>query len=180
MKCPRCDHEFEVQSEVRSGGYLLSFPNVKNGTSDSNPNSSENPNRAGARVRGKGREYSEAFTVAWKAYPRGEEKFQAYGQWIIEARRIGGETRLLPLILAALKWQAPLFHDGTQFFPLPYFERYLKHRKWEDERPATKTAVVRASIDRAAESTDKYLARLNASAGKQATPEEIRALRGVK
>ena len=93
-------------------------------------------------MRGKAREYSPAFETAWRAYGRKEEKLRAYGEWIVQARLTGGETLLLPLILASLKWQGPGWAmEGWKF--APYFERYLKRRKWEDERPPQPTAAPR-------------------------------------
>lgn len=60
---------------------------------------------------------------------------RAFGEWLVAAHSVGGETSLLPLILGSLAWQAPIWADeGWKF--APYFERYLKRRKWEDEPPA--------------------------------------------
>jgi hypothetical protein len=85
-----------------------------------------------ARARGKAVEYSQHFETAWKLYGRKEEKAQAFAAWKIEGARLGGEEALLPLILRALAWQAPIWAaDGWRF--AKYFERYLKRRKWEDE-----------------------------------------------
>lgn len=72
--------------------------------------------------------------VAWKLYPRGEEKWPAFTEWQIAAEAVGGEQHLLPLIQAALSWQIPI-HQRDNFEFLPYFRRYLKWRKWEDEPP---------------------------------------------
>lgn len=176
VTCPKCLEEFEAELESNSGGFL----SLSEGSSEkpSGSKSSLLSNQTRPRARGKAKEYSEAFSIAWKAYPRGEEKNRAFGQWIIEARRIGGDTLLLPLIVAALKWQAPLFLDSAQFFPLPYFERYLKHRKWEDERPLERQAVPRPIDDRLSRGTDRKLAELRAHADKRATPEEIARARG--
>jgi hypothetical protein len=131
-------------------------------------------------VRGKARDYSEAFSIAWKEYPRGEEKHRAFGQWIIEARRIGGDTLLLPLIIRALKWQAPLFLDSAQFFPLPYFERYLKRRKWEDEQPRQRQAVPRHIDDTLSRNTSKKIAEINQYADKRPSADELAKLRGAR
>src|SRR4029079_3951741 len=85
-------------------------------------------------VRGKAREYSKAFEIAWKAYPRREQKFEAYAIWQLRSRDVG-ETELLTLIMLALNWQKKGWaKEGYKF--APYFERYLKRRKWEDEPPA--------------------------------------------
>ena len=93
-----------------------------------------------SRTRGKALSYSGSFEVAWRSYGRKEEKLRAYKEWIVQAPSVGGETRLLQLILAALKWQAPEYAaEGWKF--AKYFERYLRARKWEDEpRPAAAPA----------------------------------------
>lgn len=125
MKCPHCLSEFEVQL----GGLSL----LSGSGSNSSNGSTEEKETPKKPVRGKAREYSQAFEMAWKAYGRKEQKFEAFGVWIIRARE-EGETKLLTLILGALKWQGQIWGaDGWQF--APYFERYLKRRKWEDERP---------------------------------------------
>jgi len=77
--------------------------------------------------------YSDAFGEAWKLYGRHEEKPKAFAQWKAEARGMeGGEQELLGLVSSALVWQGKLWApDGWKF--APYFERYLKRRRWEDE-----------------------------------------------
>lgn len=95
------------------------------------PDPDQTPGRA---KRGKSRQYSTGFETAWKTYGRGEGKFAAFRAWEIEAEMVGGDQILLDLILAALKWQAPIFAaDGWKF--APHFERYLKRKRWTDERP---------------------------------------------
>jgi hypothetical protein len=127
-------------------------------------------------VRGKAREYSQGFEMCWKAYGRKDQKFEAFGVWIVRAREIGGETLLVTLILGALKWQAPLWaKDGWTY--APYFERYLKRRKWEDEPPPRPQAVPRHIDDSLSKSTDRKIAALNAHADRRATPEELAELR---
>lgn len=84
------------------------------------------------RGRGKAAKYSEEFEAAWKAYGRKEEKGAAFEAWKVATKTVGGHPQLLTLIFSALKWQGPLFlKEGWKF--APYFERYLKRRKWEDE-----------------------------------------------
>jgi hypothetical protein len=84
------------------------------------------------RVRGKKAVCSAEFETAWKQYGRKEEKANAYAAWKAVAPSVGGEVALLGVVLAALKWQGPLFaKEGWKF--AKYFERYLKRRKWEDE-----------------------------------------------
>jgi hypothetical protein len=132
--------EFEVKLGGISGSDLRS---IKNQNTDQKEIL---PLIAGPRRRGKAREYSEAFEAAWSAYGRHEEKLRAFGQWVIAAKSEGGETLLLPLILTSLSWQSKLWApEGWKF--APYFERYLKRRKWEDERPAQ--APLPRPIDRA-------------------------------
>lgn len=163
--CPRCGLEFdpqlEVQSEVESGGLSLSGSEIGFRSDPEPPASSKPPVRA---RRGKAREYSTYFETAWKAYGRREEKLRAYGEWIAQARQLGGETLLLPQILDALRWQCPMWdEDGWNF--APYFERYLKRRKWEDERPPQRAPqrqavpfAVRAEEER---SSRKHQSNLN-------------------
>lgn len=132
MKCPKCSHEFEVTK----GG--LSLPSGLHDHSETEEQKIETPKKP---VRGKAREYSQAFDIAWKAYGRKEQKFEAFGVWLLRSQELGGEPQLLTLILGALKWQTPIWAmEGWKF--APYFERYLKRRKWEDEQPPlpTKTA----------------------------------------
>jgi hypothetical protein len=65
---------------------------------------------------------------------------------MIRAKELGGETLLVTLILGSLRWQGPIWAaDGWKF--APYFERYLKRRKWEDERPAPTPRVVPRATD---------------------------------
>lgn len=79
--------------------------------------------------------YSQAFVDCWKAYGRKEDKPGAYEQWLREVTRVGDESDLRALILDALYWQAPPWaEEGWKF--APYFVRYLKRRRYEDERPA--------------------------------------------
>lgn len=138
--CPKCGFDLGSNLGVSLQGNLSSIT----GESDPNPISPGNPNRA--RVRGKARDYSPAFETAWRAYGRKEEKLRAYGEWIVQARLAGGETLLLPLILSSLKWQSEGWAtEGWKF--APYFERYLKRRKWEDERPPMPTGISRPHVE---------------------------------
>lgn len=177
MNCPRCHLEFEVQSEVGSGGCISS--DLKQPAESDQDSNSSLLGKPRARVRGKAREYSAAFETAWRAYGRKEEKLRAYGEWIIQARLSGGDTLLLPQILDALRWQSRIWApDGWRF--APYFERYLKRRKWEDERPPTPQAVPRYIDDSRSRGTDRKIAELRAAATRSATPEELAALRGER
>lgn len=132
MKCPHCGGELGGENGVTKGG--LSLPDSK-----SDHLANQNIETPKFRPRGKAREYSQAFEIAWKTYGRKEQKFEAFGVWLLRAKEFGGEPLFLTLILAALKWQVPMWEtDGWKF--APYFERYLKRRKWEDERPAPPVA----------------------------------------
>jgi hypothetical protein len=124
---------------VELGG--LSLPSGSgSGVSDADQKQIETPFLPKRPVRGKAREYSQAFEIAWKAYGRKEQKFEAFGVWLLRAKELGGEPQLLTLILKALKWQGPLWAvEGWKF--APYFERYLKRRKWDDEEPPAPTKV---------------------------------------
>lgn len=125
-------------------------------------------------VRGRAREYSQAFEIAWKSYGRKEQKFEAFGVWLVRAKEAGGEPRLLTLFLGAIKWQGPLWMvEGWKF--APYFERYLKRRKWEDEAPPLPVRAGRLPITdgQAAATTAKLAA---ARAVVPATREQIEEL----
>ena len=140
--CPRCALEFEVQSDLEKGaglGGILSGSSIQSREiTDSIPILLSNQTRP--RVRGKARDYSAAFETAWRQYGRKEEKLRAFGEWIVQSRLAGSENLLLPLILRSLTWQGPDWAgDGWKF--APYFERYLKRRKWEDERPPAPTST---------------------------------------
>lgn len=177
MICPRCQLEFEGQSGVGSGGCISS--DLKQPPESDQDSNSSLLGKPRARVRGKAREYSAAFETAWRAYGRKEEKLRAYGEWIIQARLSGGDTLLLPQILDALRWQTRIWApDGWRF--APYFERYLKRRKWEDERPPTPQAVPRYIDDSLSQGTDRKIAQLRAAADRRATPEQMEELRKAR
>ena len=137
MSCPHCVHCQKLGVEL--GG--LSLQSSQGIEIQSNEEKTiETPFSPKRPVRGKAREYSQAFEIAWKAYGRKEQKFEAFGVWLLRAKELGGEPQLLTLILKALKWQGPLWAvEGWKF--APYFERYLKRRKWDDEEPPAPTKV---------------------------------------
>lgn len=167
-RCPNCSHEFDPEK----GGLTLVLDLDQTKTTEEQ---SKTPKSAG---RGKAREYSQAFNIAWQSYGRKVQKFEAFAVWLVRAKEVGGEAKLLTLILTALKWQsADWASEGWKF--APYFERYLKRRKWEDEPPPQPQAVPRP-IDRRAETTDRKIAELRSYDGKQATPDQLAALRGAK
>lgn len=170
MICPHCNQEIGVSK----GGLSLisgSTEEKRNNEEEDNP-----PNPAPKYpARGKAREYSKAFEIAWKAYPRREQKFEAYAIWQIRCREIG-ETELLTLIMVALNWQKKGWAKEEWYQP-PYFERYLKRRKWEDEPTPARQAVPRHIDDGMARSTDKVIERYRGAAARAATPEELAELR---
>ena len=156
MSCPHCEHCMKLGGE--KGGLSLLSGSDQGKTTDQRER--ETPKKG---VRGPAREYTQAFELAWKAYGRKEQKFEAFGIWLIQAKGVGGEPQLLTLILAALKWQAPGWAaEGWKF--APYFERYLKRRKWEDEKPPAPVAyspqreIERERSDRVIEATNRKAA----------------------
>lgn len=163
MSCPQCPH---CKSEVQLGGLPLSDSNTNGTTTEK-----ETPK---IRVRGPAREYTQAFESAWEAYVRREQKFEAFAIWLLRSKEAGGEAKLLTLILAALKWQTPLWAVEDYKFA-PYFERYLKRRKWEDEPPPRPQAVPRP-IDRRAEATDKKIAEYRRAQERTADPTAVAEL----
>lgn len=168
MNCPKCG--FGLGSNLG-----VSLSGSEGHHTDSVPQSSLLSDQTRPRVRGKAREYSDAFETAWRAYGRKDEKLRAYGEWIIQARLAGGDTLLLPLILASLRWQGPIWAaEGWKF--APYFERYLKRRKWEDEPPPVPQRITPPPDDRGIRAVDRNLAKLHAV--KTATADELAALRG--
>lgn len=170
MSCPHCIH---CQKGVEKGGLSLLSGSDQGKSTDQDQK--ETPKKP---VRGPAREYTQAFEVAWKAYGRKEQKFEAFGVWLIQQKGVGGEPQLLTLILTALKWQGPLWaSEGWKF--APYFERYLKRRKWEDEppprvevpaRPRVESfrerdeRIVRERIEREREQSDRIIEATNRKA----------------
>lgn len=136
MSCAECPHcqKLGVNLGVSKGG--LSLPSESSSILITGEDKKETPK---LRVRGKAREYSQAFEIAWKSYGRKEQKFEAFGVWLLRAQELGGEAQLLTLFLTAIKWQAPGWAaEGWKF--APYFERYLKRRKYDDEMPPAPVA----------------------------------------
>ena len=164
MSCPQCPH---CQIPIPKGG--PSLLGIGNNPEKSNNEERETPKSG---VRGKARDYSQAFELVWKAYPRKEQKFEAFAIWSLRMKEAGGESSLATLILGSLKWQMGVWQNDDYKF-VPYFERYLKRRKWEDEPPTRPQAVPR-HIDRSAEATDRKIAQYRDAASRAATPEEIR------
>jgi len=163
MSCPQCPH---CQSEVQKGG--LSLISDRSSTEERREDQKEPPKYP---VRGKAREYSKAFEIAWKAYPVRVQKFEAFAVWNVRAREIG-ENELLTLIMVALNWQKKGWAKEADWYKPPYFERYLKRRKWEDEPPGSQ--AVPRPIDRGTEATDRKVAQYREAQARAASPEEIR------
>lgn len=148
--------------------------------SDSSPNGEQNEDKKvppNFPVRGKAREYTKAFEIAWKSYPNRQEKFEAFAIWGVRAKEIG-ENELLTLIMVALNWQKKGWSkEGNKF--VPYFSRYLKRRKWEDE-PLETQAVPRAIDDRLSQATSRKIAEINSYADKRPSADELAKLRGAR
>lgn len=117
------------EAPISGGGISFSDPDLLSGPG-SNP-SSKLTNRFHNKMRA---QYSAAFEAAWDLYPRRDEKAMAYAQWKYCAKDIG-EDNLAALVIAALQWQVPLLWAGPNWRFAKYFARYLKAKKWEDERP---------------------------------------------
>lgn len=78
--------------------------------------------------------YSSAFQAVWAVYGRREEKEAAFGLWKDMSGRLGGEEALRDRCLDALRWQGPAWAAEAWKYA-PYFERYLKKSRFNDEKP---------------------------------------------
>lgn len=177
MKCPRCSHQFEVPegvpTEVTTGANSSS--DLKISVRNLNPQSSLLSGTR-ARVRGPNKEYSPAFEAAWVQYGRKQEKEESFFRWRLAATTVGGEEPLLRLCLAAFRWQAREWgQEGWKY--APYFHRYLKRRKWEDEPPPAPQAIPRVIDDRLSNGTDRKVAEYRNAQARAATPEQLAELR---
>jgi hypothetical protein len=83
-------------------------------------------------------EYSPLFQDAWKAYGRKESKRNAWASWRLLSKKLpGGEESLHQLITTAINgWQGTKFAADNWKYA-PYFERYIKDCRWEDEPETT-------------------------------------------
>jgi hypothetical protein len=181
MKCPACQHEFGVTE-----GVTVAVNGSANSSSDPDPISlSSNPQASllsepRARVRGPNKQYSAAFEAAWLQYGRKQEKEESFFRWRIVAPTVGGEETLLRLLLVAFAWQAREWGpEGWKF--APYFHRYLKRRKWEDERPPEPVRLPplpRPSHLTAA--TDRKVAEYRAAQARTVTPAELAAIADLR
>ena len=78
----------------------------------------------------------EEFDRLWKAYPRGEDKQGAIAEW---DRIRPDETTVYTMKLALLaQTQSDEWQRGVG---IPYFVRWLRHRRWEDEKLRTAPAL---------------------------------------
>lgn len=72
----------------------------------------------------------EEFTRLWKAYPRGDDKQGAIREW---DRLKPDETTVFAMKLALMAQKQT--DEWQRGIGIPYFCRWLSHRRWEDERP---------------------------------------------
>ncbi len=183
MNCPHCGHEIPqnlgTEKVIQKG---LIYSDSESSPEEESENT--NPPFSGGwqrPTRGKAREYSAHFETAWKAYGRKEEKLRAFLAWQKVARTVGGEARLLPLILRAFTWQVPMYATNGWTYA-KYFERYLNARKWEDEPPPAPVAAPRPVVRMTptpgvpvaiTEATQRF-------AGKPMPAEELAALKALR
>lgn len=78
----------------------------------------------------------EEFDRLWKAYPRGEDKQGAIAEW----DRLKPDEATIFAMKAALLLQAQS-EEWLRGIGIPYFVRWLRHRRWEDEKLRTATAA---------------------------------------
>lgn len=119
--------------------------------------------------------YSAAFEYAWKLYGRREEKAQAFAAWKLRAPEVGGEDELARRVTDALAWQGPAWSEhGWQF--APYFERYIKRRKWDDEPPEDAQPKPLETFDERRKREHAEAAAKKAEREKQAAADTARVL----
>lgn len=78
--------------------------------------------------------YSEPFEQFWASYPRKVEKPKAFAAW--KEQRINGELPTIISQVEAYKMTHDWKKDNGKWIPYP--ERFIKRRKWEDEIPEVK------------------------------------------
>lgn len=69
------------------------------------------------------------FARLWMAYPRGEDKQGAIAEWD-KLKPDDATIKLMWLALAAQKRS----EEWQRGIGIPYFVRWLRHRRWEDEK----------------------------------------------
>lgn len=79
----------------------------------------------------------EEFNRLWKAYPRGEDKQGAIAEW----DRIKPDEAQIFAMKSALLLQLQS-EDWRRGIGIPYFVRWLRHRRWEDEKLRSAAAAV--------------------------------------
>ena len=92
------------------------------------------------------------FEALWEQYPRRESKHEARALWA----QLHGGLLLRAQIEAALSWQVDLpdWREGK----VPYFVRYLRGRRWEDERPPAGAAPRDAKMQQTLEAGARFIA----------------------
>ena len=91
----------------------------------------------------------EEFARLWKAYPRGEDKQGAIAEW---DKLKPDEATVYAMNLALLSQKQT--EEWQRGIGIPYFVRWLRHRRWEDEKlrsaPAPEAArtVERPEVER--------------------------------
>ena len=78
----------------------------------------------------------EEFDRLWKAYPRGEDKQGAIAEW---DRLKPDEATIFAMKLALLDQKQ--CEDWQRGIGIPYFVRWLRHRRWEDEKLRAQTTT---------------------------------------
>lgn len=81
----------------------------------------------------------EEFDRLWKAYPRGEDKQGAIAEW----DRLRPDEETIFAMKAALLLQKQS-EEWVRGIGVPYFVRWLRHRRWEDDRIRTPPGEARA------------------------------------
>ena len=80
------------------------------------------------------------FARLWKAYPRGEDKQGAIAEW---DRLRPDEATILAMKRALLAQK--LTEDWQRGIGIPYFVRWLRYRRWEDEKLRSMAPAAEAS-----------------------------------
>lgn len=88
------------------------------------------------------------FDRLWKAYPRGEDKQGAIAEW---DRLKPDEATVWTMFLALLAQKQS--EEWQRGIGIPYFVRWLRHRRWEDEKLRS---APDQTPDRAVEAPKRY------------------------
>lgn len=188
----KCGAEWTTDEKVRKGSLKVTTNTAHMGTnapvcikdSELDQDQKEQEPRQvsplmGTNARRKLLNYSEYFEQCWSIYGRKQEKDKAFARWRIEAKAIGSEESLRDAVIAALEWQGPMWaEDGWKY--AKYFERYLKAKRWKDERPpAIPRSPVSVKRDDLAARTEAVLAKKRAEVNEDNLPDwaQLKALR---